>query len=349
MAIKQQTRTIIDIGAYAVKLMQLNSGGKIVRYAVERLPEGCVKGMFIEAEEPLIRALRTARQKSGSAGGKCILTLSGKDMIVRHLTLPKLPEKQLYQNVLLEMAGYLPVDTDKQIIDYKILEEIRENDNTLYRLMVATIHKKILERFSLVLKKAGFTISVLDANENAQEKFVRSPIHSLLSENRDKGICIVDMGAETTNVNLFHDGRFFAGYLLNKGGARITQLVAQHLQADIITAENYKLKNDLFSDEKVDPALRQSVKNEIDSLIYEISKVADYYWSRTNKPLGCIVLSGGATLLTGLQQYIISNVRLNIYTPQTLLKNYAANKNFADSLYAYLFNDYAASFREEAK
>ena len=348
MAIKQQTKIIIDIGAYAVKILQLNASGKIIRHAIEKLPEGCVKGLYIEAEEPLIKAIKLAKQKSGVSGGGCILTLSGKDMIVRHLNLPKLPEKQLYQNILLEMASYLPVDSDKHMIDYKILEEIKENDNILYRIMVATVHKRILERFSYVLKKAGFTIKILDANENAQEKFIRSPIHTLLSENKDKGICIVDMGADTTKVNLFNDGRFFAGYLLNKGGTHITQLVAQHLQTDGITAENYKQKNDLFGSDKVDQALRLAVKNEIDSLIYEISKVADYYWSRTSKPLGCIILTGGASLLTGLYPYFKSTVNINIQTPQTLLKKYAAKNMTAENNYAFFLNNYAASFREEA-
>lgn len=348
MGIRQQTKTIIDIGTCTVKMMQLNSQGKIVKYAVEILPEGCVKGLFIEAEEPLIRALKAAKHKSGVSGGNCILTLSGKDMIVRHLNLPKLPEKQLYQNVLLEMASYLPVDIEKHMIDFKILEEVKENENTLYRVMVATVHRNILERFSYVLKKAGFALKILDANENAQEKFVRAPTHPLLAEFKGKGICIIDMGAETTNVNLFDDGRFFAGYLLARGGNRITQLVSQSMKTDVITAENFKIKNDFFYDDKINENLRAALKNEIDSLIYEVSKVADYFWSRTGKALGCILLCGGGSQLNGLYKYFQANINIPVLKPQNLLEKYTAKKIFTAADYAILFNTYAASFREEA-
>lgn len=348
MGIRQQTKTIIDIGTYTVKMMQLNSQGKIIKTAMEILPEGCIKGLFIEAEEPLIRAIKAAKHQSGISGGGCILTLSGKDMIVRHLTLPKLSEKQLYQNVLLEMASYLPVDIDKHAIDFKILEEIKENDNAVYRIMVATVHRNILERFSYVLKKAGFTLKIMDANENAQEKFIRAPIHSLLADFKGKGICIVDMGAETTNVNLFNDGRFFAGYLLARGGNRITQLISQSMKTDVISAENFKLKNDLFYDDKINENLRASVKNEIDSLIYEISKVADYFWSRTGKALGCILVCGGGSQLNGFYKYFQSSVNIPILIPQSLLEKYTIKKTFTAADYAVFFNTYTASFREEA-
>ncbi len=341
MAVYQQTKTIIDIGTNFIKMLQLKGGGRIYKYAIEKLPEGCIKGLNIEAEEPLIKALRSAKHKSGIPGGRCVLTLAGKDMIVRQ------PEKQLYQNVLLEMAGYLPVDSEKHAIDYKILEEVREDGNTLYRIMVATIHKRILERFSHVLKNAGFHIKVLDANENAQEKLFRALSKKLLADDENKGICIIDMGADTTKVNLFYQKRFFAGYLLNKGGNGITKLIQQHLETDTITAENYKLKMDFFKDEKVKQLLRAAVKNEIDSLIYELSKVADYFWTRTSEQLSLIVLSGGASLLNGLFEYLGTSIKVPVIKAQDILENFTMKKNFPQNAYPLLFNAYAASFREE--
>jgi type IV pilus assembly protein PilM len=247
------------------------------------------------------------------------------------------------------MAGYLPVDSEKHAMDFKIIEEITENNATMYRIMVATIHKRILEHFSSILRGAGFSLKILDANENAQEKFIRSPVHRLLAENNGNGICVVDMGAETTKINLFHDGRFFAGYLLNRGGNKITQLVSQNMQTDAITAENFKLKSDLFYNGNINENLRIAVKNEIDSLLYEISKVADYFWSRTGKALGSILLCGGASGLGGLLKYFQSSVKVRVLDPYSLLNKYAGHKALTPSDYSVLLNCYAASFREEAK
>jgi type IV pilus assembly protein PilM len=347
MAIKQSTQTILDIGTNHVKMLQLNGSGKINKFAIERLPEGCIKGLFIEAEEPLVRSLKAARYKSGVSGGKCTLTLSGKDMIVRHLTLPRLPDKQLYQNVLLEMAGYLPVDSEKHAMDYKIIEEITENNAVMYRIMVATLHKRILEHFSAVLKGAGFSLKTLDANENAQEKFIRNVVLKRLPENEGKGICVIDMGADTTKVNIFKNGRFFVGYLLNRGGNNITGIVAQNLETDAVTAENYKTKTDFFEDDSINALLRTAVKNEIDTLIYEISKVADFYWSRANEALGSVILTGGGSLMTGIEDYFRANISIPIYNAAAFLESAAARKGLSPTYYPYLFNAYAASFREE--
>jgi len=347
MGVKQSTHAVIDIGTDYVKMLQLNGSGKIMKWAVEKLPEGCIKGLFIEAEEPLVRALRTARHRSGVSGSSCILTLSGKDMIVRHLNLPKLPEKQLYQNVMLEMAGYLPVDSEKHAMDFKIIEEIQENNTAMYRVMVATVHRRILERFAHVLKGAGLYLKILDANENALEKFIRNVMLLRLPETESNGICVIDMGADTTKVHIYKHGRFFVSYLLNRGGSTLTGLVAQNLETDALTAEDYKQKTDFLEDASIKPLLKTAVKNEIDSLIYDISKVADFYWSRAGEALGSVILSGGGSLLPGLEKYFRSNISIPLYNVSSLLESSAGKKDISATEYAYLFNAYAATFREE--
>ena len=109
-------------------------------------------------------------------------------MIIRHVNLPKLPEKQLHQNVFLEMGSYLPVDSEKYTMDYKIVEEFVQDGNPMYRIMVATVNKNIIERFSYALRKAGFALKFLDANENVQEKFLRSLPQNRLPEASRGGV-----------------------------------------------------------------------------------------------------------------------------------------------------------------
>ncbi len=96
MAIKQTSALSLDIGNSNLKIIQTSADGKIVRFAVHKMPEGCVDDLNIFSEDALARSLKNARKASKIPGGPCCLVLSGSDIIIRHFTLPVLDEKQLY-------------------------------------------------------------------------------------------------------------------------------------------------------------------------------------------------------------------------------------------------------------
>ena len=143
----------------------------------------------------------------------------------------------------------------------------------------------------------------------------------------------------------FKNGRFFVGYRLTRGGNNIRDVIAHQTSADIVTAENNKTKINYLEGNEAEPLVKAAVKNEVDSLIYEISKVADFYWSRTNEMLSCIILCGGASLMPGFENYFKSSITIPVYNIKDLMELQGAGKQIQPSDYAYLFNAYSAAFR----
>ena len=162
MPIKQMATVSVDIGHSSLKLIQTGADGRIQKFVVHRIPEGCVDDLNIVSEDALIKSLKTARQKARLNPGKCFLVLSGTDILIRHFTLPILSEDELYRNILNEMTGYLPVDPEKYYIDYKIVEKVKEDNAEMYNVLVTTVHKRIVNRYKSVLGKAGFRVTVVD-------------------------------------------------------------------------------------------------------------------------------------------------------------------------------------------
>ena len=343
----RQTATIsIDIGHSNLKMVQTASDGRITRFVVHKMPEGCVEDVNILSEDALIHSLKTARRTAHLTAGKCNLVLSGNDIIIRHFTLPLLPEDELYQNILNEISGYLPVDPDKYCVDYKIAGTVQEDGVDMYRVLVTTAHRRIVASYKKVLRYAGFSIHVIDTCENTIEKLLCSRFERDGAFNADEGICVIDFGTVHTRVHLYYNGRFYVSNVIKRAGQDISEAISQTAGKDILTAETMKRENDFLSGTHKNADLTAAVTYEVDSQLFEITRVFDYFKNRTKKAIGVIFIAGGGSLLPGLPEYISKHLKLPVHYASELisLPSGVDSKGFS-----FMLNAYAATFREDQR
>lgn len=343
----RQTSTIaIDIGHSNLKMVQTSSDGRILRFVVHKMPEGCVEDVNILSEDALIHSLKTARRTGRLTAGKCNLVLSGNDIIIRHFTLPVLPEEELYQNIVNEMSGYLPVDPDKYCVDYKIAGTVQEDGVDMYRVLVTTAHRRIISAYKKVLRYAGFGIRVIDTCENAIEKLLRHRFERDGGFHSDEGICVIDFGTVHTRVHLYYNGGFFVSNVIKRAGQSISEAISQTSGKDILTAETMKRENNLLSGTYKNADLTAAVTYEVDSQLFEITRVFDYFKNRTKKTIGAIYISGGGSLLPGLPEYMSMHLKLPVRFASELM---ILPGNMDVRGFSFMLNAYAATFREEQR
>jgi type IV pilus assembly protein PilM len=348
MAIRQTSTLSVDIGNSNLKLIQTSADGKIQRFAVHKMPEGCVDDLSISSEEALIRSLKVARKTSKMPGGSCNLVLSGSDIIIRHFTLPMLEEKLLYQNIINEMSGYLPVDPDKYYVDYKIEGVVQEDGIDMYSLLVTTAHKRTVNTYRRVLRSAGFNVKIIDTCENADEKLLRFNNEKTPDFKVDGGICILDFGTKHTRINIYNDGRFFVNNIIKRSSQSITDVISQYSGKDVLVSEMIKREVDFLSGDYSNKELKSAVIYEVDSMLLEITRVFDYFKNRTKNTVHTVYISGGGALMPGLKDYMESHLDLPVYFASDLVKA-ASNITMDTGGLTFLLNAYTATFREDQK
>jgi type IV pilus assembly protein PilM len=347
MPIKQAATVSVDIGHSNLKLTQTSADGRIQKFVVHRIPEGCVDDLNIVSEDALIKSLKTARQKAHLNAGKCFLVLSGSDILIRHFTLPILSEDELYQNILNEMSGYLPVDPEKYYIDYKIAEKVKEDGVEMYNVLVTTVHKRIVNRYRHVLGAAGFHLSVVDTCENAREKLLKNLAAHDKSFNINGGICILDLGTRCTRASIYHNGNFFISNVIKKSGQQLTEVIAQNSGKDILSSETMKREVDFLNQPHKNAELKSAVTYEIDALLYEIARLFDYYRNRAKNTVHAVFLSGGGALMPGLVEYVGRHLGLPVYLSSMLLPVSRSEGATDHRGFTLLLNAYAATLRED--
>ncbi|MGI5850246.1 MAG: pilus assembly protein PilM [Christensenellales bacterium] len=349
MPINQVSTISVDIGHSNLKIIQIAPDGKINKFVVHKMPEGCVDDLNIFSEDALVHSLKTARKKAKMRKGKCYLVLSGSDIIIRQFTLPMLEEKQLYQNILHEISGYLPVDPEKYYVDYKIAGIINEDGIDMYKLIVTTAHRRTIDKYKKALRAAGFRVKIIDTCENSKEKLLRYNHSKDDSFPISGGICILDLGTKYTRVNLYYNGYYYVSNIIKRSSQSITEVISQYSGKDILVSEMIKRETDFLNSAHPNEEIKSAVTYEVDSLLYEISRVFDYYKNRTKSVINTIYIAGGGSLLPGLKEYIEKHIGIPVRFAADLVLATNANNKVDAKGFSFLLNAYSATFREDQK
>ena len=336
----------IDIGTSSIKIVELNKNKKISKCGVERIPVGMVNQGKIETPQQLIEIIKQASNKHKIKGKKCALCLSANELIVRELTIPEMDEEQIINNIKHEITSYLPLNHDEYSIDYKILEytKLTNSENGTLRIMVAAIPNSIVTSYVGVLKKAKFEVEYIDVIQNIDGKLAKWITKN--SNTSAKDICIIDFGANTTNITVLKNGRYFINKTIINGGDYLTSVLADKMNMDYMQAEDFKREGDFLVDSN-NTIASQHVKNVIDYIIVDIEKIIEFFKnSNSQKSVDQIYIIGGGSMLKGLPKYLERHLGVNVFLLSEALEQFRSGMS-TDTDLNLVYHAIGATMREE--
>jgi len=338
----------IDIGTDFIKIVQMKKNSRISKLGMKSIPEGMVNQGRIEASTSLAEEIKRALSQNKIKGNRCSLCLSGSELIVRELKIPEMSESQIFENIKYEITSFLPLNHDDYCIDYKVLEYIPSQDTTpaKLRLMVAAVPNSLVQNYINTLKKARLKVSYVDVAPNIAGKIARWIMSNSADKNINKNICMIDFGAHTTDITILKDGNYFIHKSIINGGDYITSLIADKMNLDLMEAEAFKLKTNLF-DENFHNSVNQHIKNFIDFQITDIERTIEFFNNRNNNVgVDQIYIMGGGSLLSGLAKYMEEHLSVSVSLLSDALKQFKNGNIFGDKVSVFS-QAIGATMREE--
>ncbi len=286
--------TGIDIGSGSIKVVRIAGGGK---------PRLLAAGLVELSLDPLKAAVVAADLKYLLSGkkfrGKDNVTLMpGKDLTIRSLTLPKMPQAELREAVRWESKRHISYPLDAALVEFLVVGEKREGLADKYDiLMVAAERGTVVERLT-PFREAGIAVSAVDANPLALRNSLR-----LREKGDETNTLVVDIGAGKTEMDIFKGGALRFSRCLETGGRDITRAVSERLGVGLEDAEAAKHKADLLSSPE-DDHLVAAVRGALDGVLLEIRRSVDYYKATfREKGIDRMILTGGVSLMSGIKDY----------------------------------------------
>lgn len=181
-------------------------------------------------------AIPSAELKSFNASGRTPVmnqTITTTE-IVRTLEMAKsshlMPDHYLTNAVPLGVA----IDDQPDWVDYPI--NMSANFITgHYHLMMLPINT--MQNLDKALKTAGIGVERMIISSLATAEA------ALLKDEKEYGVCLIDMGAGTTNIAAYLEGRLILSATIQKGGENVTRDIASVMQTSTEQAETLKIRH----------------------------------------------------------------------------------------------------------
>ena len=304
----RRTKSVVglDLGSQVVKAIEITLEG----------PEPVVTG-FARVEIPpggdRAAALAEVFQQGRFRSKQVVTSVSGQNVVVRYVSMPKMSESELRQAIRMEADRYVPFELDETTLDcqplnrraQKSTEESTATGETMSVLLVACRTQTLEEQVKQVMAQ-GLTSVAIDVDvfalANAWE-LCGLPEEELeegaAPRSEERAIALVDVGATRTSINVLCGGETCFSREIGIGGHDMTQAVARRLGVEVFEAEAIK-RNPQGQEVEV----TRAIQPVLEDLTSEISLSLDYVEHHEGLRVEEILLSGGGVLAPGAQSYI---------------------------------------------
>ncbi|MFH1412415.1 MAG: pilus assembly protein PilM [bacterium] len=272
---KKQPLVAADISDYSIEILQLNSKREVLAYNRAVLEENIVQDNKIIDEEKFIsifqKLLIEAKPNSLDPKQKNIkiaVSLPEPKTYIHAFEIDAKLEKEDFEKALLDKAKeVIPFNLEDLYWDYFVLDSNPEKKNILY----ISAPQNIINDYSKVFSKIGADLVAVEPESIAVGRALFSAPAYFKSLSQSASLdysMILDIGARTTNINVFNNNKnLIFSIPISHDGKELT--------------ENIKKR-----------------------IIKGIKETVKYYEDNYQKRISEIYLVGGASLLPGLESYI---------------------------------------------
>ena len=290
---RQKSLVGLDIGNDEVKVVELtrtSEGLELTGFGWGKIP----------SPEETLDTVKAVLRESGIRCRKVATSVSGRSVVVRYITLPKLEDEELQETLRLEADKYIPFDRDEVCIDGQKIETLNEDDESSDEMksILVAVKKDLLQDHIDQVQELGLVPTVVDVDTFALgNSFDLRTEAGVQDEDSDKAVALVDIGATKTNIHIVRGKTSCFSREIYLGGKDLTDAIARREHLDEAEAED--LKCDPQGNEQM---VANAVQPILDEIAGEIQLSFDYFENQFEFPVEEVFLSGGASQTVGLQE-----------------------------------------------
>ncbi|MBL4702179.1 MAG: pilus assembly protein PilM [Phycisphaeraceae bacterium] len=281
----------IDIGAYAVRLVQLEQCGSEVGVAASSeqaldlgLPEhGPVR------EKCVAEAIHLGMAEGNFKGNRVVTSIPANQVIYKNIRIPVMPANELKAAVAWEAADRLHLSPDDVQLQYHNVGEVRQGDENKQEIILLAVTKKNISEHVALLTECNLTPLAV---ESAPSALARWANYHQSGEESDQAIVVLDLGYDTSKILICHHGRVLFYKQIESAGRQINQDLAGKLDMSVADIDQSRIKlpedgnkidtDDGVSDMKPGDAtllrtLNESMRLVADELTRELNLCLRYY------------------------------------------------------------------------
>ncbi len=318
----------IDIGTSSVKAIELSKKGKKINlenygeisslaFFKERF-RGYRKTSLQLSVDDIARGIKALLEESGIRTRRVSFSIPDFSTFFVNLNLPPMSKEELPSGVKYAARQYIPLPLTEVSLDWMLIEGKPDAQDRL-KVLLAAVPNDLIYQYQKISQLSGLKLDFLEA-----EAF--SLARAIVPRGSKEVLSIVDIGAQSTTVNIIDEGRLKRSYSLNIAGNHLTRAVSTALSIDYRKAEEMKSEIGLLPSRKRIDRLLYPL---INAILIEVKRILKDFLVAEEKNISEIILAGSSANLPGLKQYFeselgkkvsVANPFKNIFYPTVLEK-----------------------------
>jgi type IV pilus assembly protein PilM len=305
--VKQDSASVgLDIGSGECKLVEVrknNEEFELVNWSIEPILNGDVSA-----------AVKKSLEKIKNPCTSLYTAVFGKGTLIRYIDMPRMSITELKNSFSIEADKYFPFAHDQIYTDCYILDP--EKKEKQMAVIAAAAKKEIVDQRIKLLTDLG-----LPANFVGIGPIAMSNAFNVLGDmpdiNQNAAVAILDMGDSVSSLTILIDRvpRFTRDIFI--GGKEFTRRISNALGVSPQDADRLKKQ----PGDKVNDVM-SACETAVMSIVQELKLSFDYFTTEKNKEIGTLLLTGGSSLLQGVDKLLEKNleVKVILWNPLNSLK-----------------------------
>jgi type IV pilus assembly protein PilM len=298
-----------------------------------------------------VAALRRALAEGQIKAKQTISAVSGESIIVRYLQLPEMPEDELRKALQWEAEEYIPFRLSEVNLDSMVLGRSQDGDHVKMDVLLVSAKKDLVQQHVDILRDAGLEPGIVDVDSFA--------FLNCFEFNHQPGsgecIALINLGGQTTNLNVYAGGgtRFSRDIMI--GGESITTAIRARVGCSTVEAERLKItqgaaplsQDDLDLDSHDGPSLMSAIRSSVgqamgsggagaqspeeaareaimqclQGLFMEVRRSVEFFENQyRGANIGRVILGGGTAVMPRLAEHFQRELGMPVETIDPLRK-----------------------------
>jgi len=298
---KSKNNVAVDIGSYAIKVIELEAKRKsdgqhyeVTRIGYETLPrDAIVEGTIIDSTA-VTDTLRRIFETNKITNKNVIISLSGTSVIIKKIALPQMKSEELAESIRWEAQHNIPYPYEETSVDYAILNPSPESPETNLDILLVAVKKEKISAYTNVIYQAHKNLVAIEVDAFGLINTFEINYPEL---HREKSVALVNLGAHVTNIVVVEQGVPQLFRDISLGGFFFSENMSKEMDLNFEEAE--KLLRGASSAQVNPEQFNDILDRNINDMLTEIERNLSIYTAenKREKRIDVILLSGGLASL----------------------------------------------------
>jgi type IV pilus assembly protein PilM len=247
-----------------------------------------------------------------------LLGAGNQRIVVREVTLPSLPPKELKESLGFQVQEFIPMPVDEAVLDYDPIGEFEQDGREMIRILLVAAQRAMVDMIVQAATGARLEPVGLDLTPFALVRAVGTGDAGMDLEGAGDE-AVIDIGAHVTSICVHARQVVRFVRILPSGGRDITLAIARGLGIEDEAAERLKRGEQV---EGLDLAeAHRLALSRAGSFVDEIRSSLEFYTAQAQAArIGRVLVTGGGSKLEGLIDVLRERIPVSVERGQVFLR-----------------------------